>query len=118
MLKFNKNTSHITCAPFKNGKPYFLEKENAVLMGLFLETKSKIKCLLKLGIDAVGMPTIPEVIMAKFLKIKVFGISYIRNTGNYNVQDGKEFVHTKGFEKEVITAKRFAAIIENIFKKA
>ncbi len=90
----------------------------AGVMGPVLETKSEIKCLLKLGADAVGMSTIPEVTMSNFLKIKVLGLSHIRNAAHFESMGSKKFVHTKGFEKEVITGRRFAALIENILKKA
>jgi purine-nucleoside phosphorylase len=51
----------------------------AGVMGPVLETKAESGLLYKLGADAVGMSTIPEVTMANFLNIKVLGVSHIRN---------------------------------------
>lgn len=47
--------------------------------GPMYETRSEIKFLSKLGIDAVGMSTIPEVIYANKLGIKTIAISCITN---------------------------------------
>ncbi len=49
--------------------------------GPSLETKAEYKFLRIIGGDAVGMSTIPEVIMAKSLGLKVIGFSAITNMG-------------------------------------
>lgn len=43
------------------------------------ETKAEIKAFRKLGADAVGMSTVPEVIAANFLGLKVLSLSCIAN---------------------------------------
>ena len=43
------------------------------------ETKSEIRFLKKLGIDAVGMSTVPEILYASTLGIKTLAISCITN---------------------------------------
>jgi purine-nucleoside phosphorylase len=51
----------------------------AGLIGPSYETPSEVKMLRLLGADAVGMSTVPEVIMARALGIRVAGISCITN---------------------------------------
>ena len=47
--------------------------------GPSFETPAEIKALKILGADAVGMSTVPEVILAKFFSLKVAAISVITN---------------------------------------
>jgi purine-nucleoside phosphorylase len=51
----------------------------AGLLGPSYETPSEVKMLRLMGADAVGMSTVPEVIMARALGIRVAGISCITN---------------------------------------
>ncbi|MEN3046134.1 MAG: purine-nucleoside phosphorylase [Candidatus Hydrothermales bacterium] len=49
--------------------------------GPSLETKAEYKFLRIIGADAVGLSTVPEVIMARALGLKVIGFSAITNMG-------------------------------------
>jgi purine-nucleoside phosphorylase len=51
----------------------------AALSGPCYETSAEINMLRILGADAVCMSTVPEVIMARYLSIKVLGIALISN---------------------------------------
>lgn len=41
------------------------------------ESLAEVKCLRGMGADAIGMSTVPEVIVAAYLKLKVLGISCV-----------------------------------------
>jgi purine-nucleoside phosphorylase len=51
----------------------------ACMPGPQYETEAEAKMLRRLGADVVGMSTVPEVIAARFLKMRVVGISCITN---------------------------------------
>lgn len=78
----------------------FREGVYAGLTGPYYETAAEIRYLSTIGADAVGMSTVPEVITANYLGLKVLGISCITNmaTGIAEVEHEHEAV--------VETAKR------------
>lgn len=84
----------------------------AAMAGPSYETPSEIMMLKTMGADAVGMSTVPEVIVANSLGMKVLGISYISNlaTGVYS----KSLSHTE----VLVTAEKIkpdlARLIEGI----
>ncbi|XP_060533933.1 purine nucleoside phosphorylase-like [Cylas formicarius] len=61
----------------------------AIYSGPNYETVAEIKMLRMLGVDATGMSTIPEVLVAKHCDMTVFGISLITNKciASYDVED-------------------------------
>lgn len=64
------------------GKRMGIKVSNGILAavkGPSYETPAEIKALKRLGVGAVCMSTIPEVIMARYLEMKVLGLSIITN---------------------------------------
>ena len=53
------------------------------------ETPAEIRYYRTVGADAVGMSTVPEVIVARHCGLKVFGMSIITNVANHNVETVK-----------------------------
>jgi purine-nucleoside phosphorylase len=95
----------------------------AGVKGPVLETRAEINMLRKLGADAVGMSTIPEVTTGNYFNINILGISHIRNIAanhrtNKGIKENNKFSHTKGRDKELFIGKKLADLIEIILKKA
>ncbi|WP_373354674.1 purine-nucleoside phosphorylase [Pseudoroseicyclus sp. CXY001] len=63
--------------------------------GPSFETPAEIKAIRTLGADAVGMSTVPEVILARFLGLKVAAISAITNMAAGMSDEKISHEHTK-----------------------
>jgi len=80
----------------------------AGLLGPSYETPSEVKMLRMLGADAVGMSTVPEVIVARALRMRVAGVSCITNAAAGVT--GAALSHTEVLE----TTNRVSAAFESL----
>lgn len=80
----------------------------AVLSGPSYETPAEIRALRALGADAVGMSTVPEVIVAAHMGVKVCGVSCISNLA--------AGIGTKPLSHEEVadTANRVKGVFEDV----
>ncbi|MCH7403770.1 purine-nucleoside phosphorylase [Belliella kenyensis] len=100
-----------------------LAKEKALTLGInlkegtytgvtgpSLETKTEIKYYRKIGGDAVGMSTVPEVIAARQMNIKVLALSVITN--ECEPGDNKTFAHEDVVEVAKKAGERLRKLVE------
>ncbi|MBQ2596129.1 MAG: purine-nucleoside phosphorylase, partial [Bacteroidaceae bacterium] len=98
------------------------EKGYKVQHGVYLatqgptfETPSEYRMFARLGADAVGMSTVPEVIVAHHCGIRCFGVSVITDLG---VGDKIEKVTHEEVQRAANAAQpRMAAIIEEMIRR-
>ncbi|MET3600253.1 purine-nucleoside phosphorylase [Martelella mangrovi] len=80
--------------------------------GPSFETPAEIRMARILGADAVGMSTVPEVILARFLGLKVVAASVITNFGAGMSQG--ELGHEETKEMAPIGGRKLAAIVKRM----
>jgi purine-nucleoside phosphorylase len=87
----------------------------AGLTGPTLETPAEYRFLINIGADAVGMSTVPEVIVANHMGMKVLGISCITDLAidGVIVKTGVEEILKAASDAEPIMTK----LIEKVIKK-
>ncbi|MDD3655386.1 MAG: purine-nucleoside phosphorylase [Atribacterota bacterium] len=83
----------------------------AGLTGPMLETPAEYRMLIKIGADAVGMSTIPEVIVANHMNMRVLGISCITDLA---IDGVVEKVH---FQEILDAAAHSEPLMTHIVKK-
>ena len=77
--------------------------------GPSFETPAEIRMARTLGADAVGMSTVPEVILARFLGLRVAAASVITNLGAG--MTGAELSHEETKDMAPVGGRRLAAIL-------
>lgn len=87
----------------------------AGLLGPSYETPSEVKMLRVLGADAVGMSTVPEVIMARALRMRVAGVSCITNAAAGVT--GAALSHADVLDTTNRVSARFEALVTEFLEK-
>ena len=87
----------------------------AAISGPSYETPAEIEALRRMGADMVGMSTVPEVIMAKRLGMKVLGLSLITNMAAGI--SGKPLSHQEVIETGRKASPKFNTLVKSIIKR-
>jgi purine-nucleoside phosphorylase len=82
----------------------------AGLLGPTYETPAEVRLLALLGADAVGMSTVPEVIVARALGMRVAGVSCVTNLASGISLH--PLSHAEVLETTTLVASRFEALVE------
>ncbi|SOB94410.1 purine-nucleoside phosphorylase [Rhodobacter maris] len=84
--------------------------------GPSFETPAEIRAARGLGADAVGMSTVPEVILARFLGLRVAAVSVITNMGAGMADEEISHAQTKAMAP--LGAQKFERILRRMLKTA
>ncbi|MEK7324596.1 MAG: purine-nucleoside phosphorylase [Chloroflexota bacterium] len=84
------------------------------LAGPSFETPADLRFLKAVGVDAVGMSTVPEVTAARHGGMKVLGISTISNI--VNLGGDKETTHDEVMETGRLVAPRLTALLRGVLR--
>jgi purine-nucleoside phosphorylase len=85
------------------------------LAGPSFETPADLRFLRSIGVDAVGMSTVPEVVTARHAGTRVLGISGISNKANL---DGKTVTtHEEVLEAGTVLAPKLTTIIRGVLRR-
>ena len=87
----------------------------AGLLGPTYETPAEVKMLTTLGADAVGMSTVPEVIVARARGMRVLGFSCITNLA-CGLSD-QPITHAEVLETTLIAGERMSALVTEIVRR-
>ena len=80
------------------------------LLGPTYETPAEVRMLAALGADAVGMSTVPEVIVARAIGMRVAGVSCITNFASGTTPN--PLSHAEVLETTALVASRFESLVE------
>lgn len=85
------------------------------LLGPTYETPSEVRMLAALGADAVGMSTVPEVIVARALAMRVAGVSCITNLASGI--SPHPLSHAEVLDTTTRVAHQFEALVERFIER-
>ncbi len=89
----------------------------AFVAGPSYETPAELRFLRMVGGDAVGMSTVPEVVVARHAGLEVLGISTITNMAVPDPAPGTVLTHTEVLETGARVLPRLASLIHGIVQQ-
>lgn len=89
----------------------------AFVAGPSFETPAEIRHLHTVGADAVGMSTVPEVVVANHCGLKVLGISSITNVAVHQFGSGKETTHEEVLETGKIIVPQLITLLKGLLQR-
>lgn len=88
----------------------------AWLSGPNFETPAEIRMLRTVGADAVGMSTVPEVLVARHMHMRVLAMSGITNAAIAEVDSGMEATHEEVLEAGKLLVPRMSSVIHGVLR--
>lgn len=88
----------------------------AALLGPSYETPTEVRMLEKLGADAVGMSTVPEVLVARSRGLRCLGFSSITNPGAGLTE--QPLSHEEVLEASKEIARGLSVVVKGVLKRA
>ena len=82
--------------------------------GPTFETQAEYRYFKAIGGDAVGMSTVPEVIVARHMDVPCFGVSVITNCGLSDEKGDHEDVQLQGKKAGVRMSRLFTELIREL----